>query len=94
MISREDFDRAVDSFLNELQATAEGLAPGSLSARLESELADRFAILGDPSISGAEKVATAVSIVREYVDATWPELLHESYALYVDLSGGRSHRHP
>ena len=93
MISREDFDRAVESFLKELQATSEGLAAGSLEVGLESELADRLAILGDPSISGAEKVATAVSIVREYVDATWPELLHESYALYVDLSGGRSHRH-
>ena len=96
MVSREEYARVIESFMMEMPGlcmTHNEAALRRLPA-LGPELDEYLAQLRDPSLSADKVLATAFGFVDEFVGAAWDEVITESYALYVDLAGGRSHQHP
>jgi hypothetical protein len=96
MLSREEYERVIESFLMELQATYADLGDQDVHQRptFVQELHEAKVLLCNPESSDSDIVGYAFGVVDEFVHAAWTEVMHEAYALYVDLSGNQSHRHP
>jgi hypothetical protein len=97
MISREEYERAVDTFLMELHATCVALEDqhiDRMSQDFKVELQDAIEGLRDPGSTASDIVARSFGVMDEFVHTIWDELMIEGYALYMDMSGGQSHRHP
>ena len=96
LISREDFAKALESFFMEAQGLVISDAEKVLaeSAEIRAELDESLALMRDPRTSREQLIALAVGIVDEFVQANWENVVEESYALYVDMNGGRSKHHP
>ena len=96
MISREEYEGVIDSFLMELQGFFGALSEAELERLFASseELREAVLVLRDGTGTDDELLGAAYGSVDEFIHAVWHQLIAESYALYVDLSGGKSHRHP
>ncbi len=72
MISREEFEKTIYSFLEEA----------------------RFIVAVEAEKPNGESLQLAFNRFDNFVETHWNEAITESYYLYMDLSGGKSPRHP
>ena len=96
MVSRDEYARIIESFLMEMSGHVHTYSEAALRALPEfgAELDEHVRILRDPATQAADAVPLAFGLVDEFVEATWDDTITECYALYVDMSGGRSQHHP
>ena len=96
MISREEYARALEAFFMEATGMMVLEAGPALaaSAKLRSEIEERLADLRDSHTSPVEALSIALGMIDELVTARWDAFVEESYALFVDLSGGVSKHNP
>jgi hypothetical protein len=96
MVNREEYERVVDSFLMELRGICSAINKADLNRLpgFAKELRESIAMLCDPSTADEDVVGLAFGIVDVFMQAEWADIMEECYALYVDMSGGKSHRHP
>ncbi len=96
MRSREEFARAIDAFLFKMIFLTSVETGKSLDALpgFSEELAGVLESFRRPGAHPEDVLGTALGLVDEYVHARWEEVMEEAYALYTDMAGGRSRRHP
>lgn len=95
MITRDEYARAIDSFLMELHGSVAALTEADIQRMpaFLAELQESIQYFRNPSTTLENVVGFSFGVIDEYVRATWAEAIDESYALFVDMSGGKSHRH-
>jgi hypothetical protein len=96
MLSQADFESVIESFMMELSGICAAKSevelralPGFLNELQESADLMREAV-GTP----VRLLPLSFGVVDEFVQANRAEVIRECYALYVDMNGGQSHRHP
>jgi hypothetical protein len=95
MIDQKEYEKAVETFMMEMEAiVAVQSAKLSRSPELAKTLGEHFATLRDSKTPNDEIFASAFALIDEFVEANRTEVIKEAYALYVDMSGGKSRRHP
>jgi hypothetical protein len=96
LVTRVEYERVVESLLNELSFIVAGLTQDDLHAlpKFTQELRETRVVLDNTAIADAHLVGVSFGVVDEFVHAAWDTVMSEAYALYVDMSGGESHRHP
>ena len=96
MVSREEYARIIESFLTEMSGHVHTYSEPALRALPDfgGELDEHMRILRDPATPAAAAVPLAFGLVDEFVGATWHDTITECYALYVDMTKGRSQHHP
>jgi len=94
MIEQKEYEKVIESFLMEMEAiVAVQSARLSRSPELAKTLSEHFLTLRDSKTPNDEILATAFALIDEFVETNRADVIKEAYALYVDLSGGKSHRH-
>jgi hypothetical protein len=96
LITSSDYANALDAFVMEMSGVIVAKAESTLAAssELRSEFLESLELLRDPRTTPEAALALAWGMVDEFVHAQWDHVIAESYALYLDMNGGRSHRHP
>ncbi len=89
MISRDEYERVIESFMMEMQATCAGLRAHDIHRLPEfvQELHETKSRLCHPASADEDIVGFAFGILDEFVHAAWTTVMDDSYALYVALSG-------
>jgi hypothetical protein len=96
MVSREEYARIIELFLEEMTGHVHTYSDAALRALpgVGTELDEHLRLLRDPATQAADALPMAMGLVDEFARATWDATITECYALYVDMSGGRSQHHP
>jgi hypothetical protein len=95
MISQTEYEKVIESFMMEMEAiVVVQSAKLSLSPESVKMLDEHFVKLRDSKTPSKEILAAAFALVDEFVETNHADVFKEAYALYVDMSGGKSHRHP
>ncbi|MDP9311759.1 MAG: hypothetical protein M3R24_12910 [Chloroflexota bacterium] len=91
MISRDEYERVIESFMMEMQAMCAGLRASDLQQlpRFVQELQEAKLLLCNPTPADEDLVGYAFGILDEFVHAAWTTVMQDSYALYVALSGDK-----
>src|SRR3954447_6899258 len=91
MVSRDDYERVIDSFLAELQATIAGLTVDKLPRNqiFHDGLQESLSALRDPTIPPEEAIGFAFTIVDEFVNILKSKIIDDSYVFYVDTNEGQ-----
>lgn len=86
MMSRDEFARAIQSFLGELSAIAVAKSPEDLRHLLgfDAEVREAREILQNRRTAANVIVSTAVGLVDEFAHRSWDEIIDKAYAFYVD----------
>jgi len=94
MISREDHESAIEGFMMEMSAICSAQRSTTLKSLpgFLDEVKEHVELSRDATPE--ETLAMSFGLVDEFVKASWDSAMREAYALYVDMNGGRSHRHP
>jgi hypothetical protein len=66
----------------------------SRSPEFAKMLNEHFIQLRDSKTPSDEILAAAFALIDEFVETNRADVIKEADALYVDMSGGKSHRHP
>jgi hypothetical protein len=96
MLNQADFEAVIDSFLMEMS----GICAAKSEAELRrlpgfvAELEESAALMRDAVDVPTRLLPLSFGVVDQFVQANREEVIRECYALYVDMNGGRSHRHP
>jgi hypothetical protein len=95
MISQTEHEKVIESFMMEMEAIV-AVQSAKLSRSPESTkmLYEHFVELRDSKTPSDEILATAFALIDEFVETNRADVIKEAYALYVDMSGSKSHRHP
>jgi hypothetical protein len=96
MITQAEFEAAIESFMMEMSGICAAKSERELRALpgFLDELHESASLMRDPSTPEAQLLPLSFGLIDEFVQADREELIRECYALYVDMSGARSHRHP
>jgi hypothetical protein len=95
MISQTEYRKVIESFMMEMEAiVAVQSTKLSRSPKSAKMLNKHFVELLDSKTPSDEILATAFALIDEFVATNRADVIKEAYALYVDMSGGKSHRHP
>jgi hypothetical protein len=88
MMSRDEFARAIQSFLEELSAIAVTKNPEDLKHLLgfDAELREAREIFQDRRTPANVIVSTAVGLIDEFAHRSWDEIVDKAYAFYIDQS--------
>lgn len=86
MISREDFARAIDSFMGEMSAICVSQAADRIKVLpgLAKELRETRTLLNNPAIPLEQLVAIAFGAVDEFYGANRDDIIDQAYAFYLD----------
>lgn len=92
MLSRQEFDRAIEAFMGELSAILVARRDQELPANpsLRDEINEARTLMVDPTTTDAQLVSLSFGLVDEFVAAQRDRILEEAYAFYRDVSGGRA----
>ena len=86
-MTRDEYEKAIDSFLSELQGTMSALNNEHLrdSVDLLGELEEFKIMMNDPNITNADLVGFCFGIVDEYLKSFWKENISAGFDLYRDM---------
>jgi hypothetical protein len=86
-MTRDEYEKAIASFLLELQGTMTALNNERLRDSLDllSELEEFRIRMGDPQIENADLIGFCFGIVDEYLKTFWKENISDGFDLYRDL---------
>ena len=91
MVSRDEYQRVIESFLMEMPGLVITTEPALRKLpKLGSELDEYVGALRDTEASPEELLRTALGLIDEFVRDTRDSTIDECYRLYSDLSRGRS----
>ena len=85
MLSREEYERVVQTFLVELNHLCLNATEVELRAlpRLAPEIDAYLADLRDPERDAAQELYSAFAYVDEYIGADWPKVAQAGYEAYL-----------
>lgn len=88
MIDRDEFARAIDSFMGEMSAICGSQAADRIKRlpALAKELREARSLLNNPAISLEQLLAIAFGAVDEYYAASREDIIDQAYAFYLDQS--------
>lgn len=91
MVSRDEYQRVIESFMMEMPGIVFTTEPALRKLpNLGPELDEYITGLRDPEASPDMILRTAFGLIDEFVRDTWDNTIDSSYQLYSDLSHGHS----
>jgi hypothetical protein len=96
MLSLEEYQKAIDSFMMEMQGTCNAVTADQLRQlpKLAVEIEEFKRAIQVPATQNETLIGLAFGLFDEFVHATQVESIRECYYLYIDAVGGKSPRHP
>jgi hypothetical protein len=96
MLSLEDYQKVIDTFMMEMQSTCNTITADQLRQLpdLIAEVENFKRAIQDSAIQNETLIGLAFGLFDEFVHATWNEATLESYHLYADMSGEGSPHYP
>jgi len=91
MVSRDDFERVIDSFLLDLRGVCAGKSLRELQAIPDfyKEYQESVALLKHEHTSGSDYLPLAFGMIDEFVRASWQEVVEGGYRHYRAVAGSR-----
>ena len=85
-MTQEEYEKAIESFLWELQGSISVIKREQLQNSLEliSEIEEFKKGMIDPKISDANLIGYCFGIIDEYIDHFWKETISDGFNLYKD----------
>lgn len=96
MLSFEEYQKAIDTFMWEMQATCSAVTAEQLQQlpELISDLEEFKRALTELSINNEALIGLAFGLFDKFVHITKDKSIRDCYELYVDMHRGKSTRLP
>ncbi|HJR36677.1 MAG TPA: hypothetical protein VJ817_17105 [Gemmatimonadales bacterium] len=96
MVSQAEYEAVIEAFMMEMSAICIAKSEADLRAipGFLEEVAESAALMRQALDSPAELLPLSFGVIDEFVSSNHAEVIRECYALYMDMQGGASHRHP